>query len=282
MISAEATLIVLRESLEGFLIVSILTGLAVKFGAPQTKRYLLAGAGAAVAATVLLGVLADSAARNFLETSGSEALFAASAALVAVGILTYMVVWMYRHTITLVAEMRSKAKSAVEVGKPLMLFLLAFAAVGREGIETVLFFATLAPTSTPSALVFSTIVGFAASAVLAYLVFSGIVRLNISKFFAASGILLVLFAGGLLAGAVHGLGEANVLPAMNAAWSTKSLLDEGSVAGSMLHAVLGYRDSPTWLEVWAYVAYALGVGAWYLRGVRLHTKHAPHDEPVEA
>lgn len=279
MLSPEATLIVLRESLEGFLIVSILTGLAVKFGKAETKRYLLGGALAAVVATILLGVTTDAAAREFLEESGSEALFAAGAALIAVAILTYMIVWMYKHTITLVAQMRGKAKSAVEVGKPSVLFLLAFVAVGREGIETILFFATLAPTTTAMTLVLSTIVGFAVSALLAYLVFSGIVRLNIQKFFAVSGILLVLFAAGLLASAVHGFSEAHLLPESSPAWSTKSILDEDSLAGGTIHAVLGYRDSPTWLEAIAYVAYALGVGAWYLRGIRLHSNSAAR--PIE-
>lgn len=280
MLSPEATLIVLRETLEGFLIISILTGLVVKFGRPETKRHLLAGAGAAVVATLLLGIATDAAARDFLDRSGSEALFAAGAALVAVAILTYMIVWMYKHTLTLVAQMRSKAKSAVQVGKPAILFLLAFVAVGREGIETVLFFATLAPTSTAGTLMLSTVVGFSVSALLAYFVFNGIVRLNIQKFFAASGILLVLFAGGLLASAVHGFSEAHFIPEMSPAWSTKTILDADSIAGGLASAVFGYRDSPTWLEVTAYAAYAIGVGAWYLRGIRLNMK--ADAEPAEA
>src|ERR1051325_9250789 len=214
MISPDATLIVLRESLERFPIVSILAGLAAKFGKPESKRFLLAGAAAAVLGAVLLGLVADAASREFLEESGSEALFAAGAALVAVAILTYMIVWMYKHPLTLVADMRGKAKSAVQVGKPLALFLLAFVAVGREGIETVLFFATLAPTTSAGALLLSAVIGFVASAVLAYLVFNGIVRLNVSRFFAVSGVLLVLFAGGLLAGAMHSLGEAHLIPDM--------------------------------------------------------------------
>ncbi|HUR69581.1 MAG TPA: FTR1 family protein [Candidatus Thermoplasmatota archaeon] len=280
MLSPEATLIVLRESLEGFLIISILTGLVMKFGKPQANKFLLAGAISAVAATLLLGVLSDAAAREFLEQSGSEALFAAGAALIAAVILTYMIVWMYKHTIGLVAEMRGKAKATVEVGKPVMLFLLAFAAVGREGIETILFFATLAPTSTAATLALSAFVGFSVSAILAYLVYHGIVRLNVSKFFAVSGILLVLFAAGLLASAVHGFGEVGWLPEMGPAWSTKAVLDEDGSVGGIAHAVLGYRDSPTWLEFGAYALYALGVGAWYLRGIRLHVRGAP--QPIES
>jgi high-affinity iron transporter len=273
MISLDATLIVLRESLEGCLIVSILTGLAAKLGHPGARRPLLLGAAAAVVGAVLLGFLADETARTFLERSGSEALFAAVAGIVAVAILTYMIVWMYRNTLALVAEMRGKAKGIVEVGKPLALFLLAFVAVGREGIETVLFFGTLAPTTGGATLALSALVGFAASALLAFLLFRGIVRLNLSKFFAATGALLVLFAGGLLAGAVGDLSEAHVLPEMASAWSTKAILDEDGALGGLAHALVGYADSPNWLQVLAYVGYAAGVGAWYLRGVWRHARH---------
>lgn len=282
MLNAEATLIVLRESLEGFLIVSILLGLVAKFGKPESRRPLLLGAGAAIAATLVLGVLADEAARRFLEESGSEALFAAGAALVAVAILTYMIVWMYRQTLTLVADMRQTAKAAVTLGAPAMLFLLAFAALGREGIETVLFFATLVPTTSAGTLLASTLVGFAASALLAWALFAGIVRLNVQRFFAASGALLVLLAAGLLAGALHGFAEAHVLPEMAPAWSTKGILDEEGTIGAIVHATTGYMDSPTWLEVGAYLTYVLVVGAWFLRGIRGGAKPVPEPAPADA
>jgi len=242
MFSTEATIIVLRESLEGFLVIGILAGLIDKFGQPASKKYLVAGALAALAATVMLGVVSDAAAREFIEESGGEALFAASTALVAVVILTYMVVWMYRHTLSLVRDIRVHAKSAVEVGRPMMLFLIAFATVGREGIETVLFYATLAPTTSAAALILSALAGLAVSAVLALLVFKGIVRLNVQRFFAISGVLLVLFAGDLLAGAVHGFAEAGMLPEV------------------------------AWLELAAQLAYVGGVGFWYLRGMRVHAR----------
>lgn len=56
---------------------------------------------------------------------------------------------------------------------------------------------------------------------------------------------------------------------MEPAWSTKAILDEEGLVGGLASAILGYRDSPTWLEAGAYVAYAAGMGAWYLRGIRV-------------
>ncbi|MBI4392836.1 MAG: FTR1 family protein [Euryarchaeota archaeon] len=267
MVSADATLIVLRESLEAFLIISILTGLVVKLGRPEMKRHLLMGAGAAALLSVVAGVLIDSTARDFFATSGSAEAFEGVASLVAVAILTYMVIWMYRHTIGLVTELRKKAVGAIDAGKPLVFFSIAFVAVAREGLETVLFFATLAPTISAADLLLSALIGLAISGIIAYLVFTGIVKLNINRFFAATGVLLILFAGGLFATAVHEFSEVGWVPESGKAWNTEGVLDQQSTEGSLVKAVLGYRESPTYLEAAAYFAYVLGMGAWYLRGI---------------
>lgn len=273
MISAPATLIALRESLEAFLIISILAGLATKLGHREARGPLLWGSGAALGATIVAGFLLDTAARELIESSGSAEAFEGIASLLAVGILTYMIVWMYRHTLSMVEGMRQHAHAALASGRPLLFFALGFVAVAREGLETILLFATLASTTTASALLLSGLVGLAASAVTAWLVFSGIVRLNIKKFFAVSGVLLIFFAGGLLMTSVHEFAEVGVVPETANAWNTEPLLDQHSAVGSLVKAVFGYREKPSILEAAAYFLYVLGLGAWYLRGVHLLGRH---------
>ena len=272
MLAPDATLIALRESLEAFLILSILAGMAVKFGRPEARRPLLAGALAAVALSVVAGVAIDALARDFFETSGSAELFEGVATLVAVVILTYMVVWMYRHTVTLVGELHQRARAAFAVGASGVLFTLAFVAVAREGLETVLFYATLASSTPASDLLLSAIVGIGASAIVAALVFTGIVRLDFQKFFAITGLLLVVFAGGLLATTIHEFAEVGILPETPHAWNTESILDQHSTTGSLVKAVFGYRESPTYAEAGAYFLYVLALGTWYMRGIRLALK----------
>lgn len=269
MVSAEATLIVLRESLEAFLILSILTGLVMKLGKPEARKPLLLGAAAALAASIAVGVVIHATIRDWFEASGSAEAFEGVASLLAVLILTYMIVWMYQHTISMVPALRTRVAHALDARKPAVLFSLAFVVVAREGLETVLFFATIASRTPAIDLVVATLLGIAVSAIVAYLLFSGIVRLDLQRFFAATGVLLILFAGGMLMYGVHELSEVGAVPETPHAWNTEWLLDQHSAAGSIAKAVFGYRESPTVIEAAAYFLYVLGFGLWYLRGIRL-------------
>jgi high-affinity iron transporter len=170
----DAFLVVLRESLEAFLIIGILTGIVVKLGHPQARIPIYLGALAGVALSIVLGLVIHATAQDLFERH--EEAFEGVAALVAVGILTYMIVWMYRHTITLVAALRDRAKAALASGKHAVLFGLAFVAVAREGIETVLFLATQVGSITAGGLVGATLAGVATSALLAALLFTGVIR----------------------------------------------------------------------------------------------------------
>lgn len=264
---AEPTLITIRESLEAFLIISIFAGLVVKLGFPQARKYLLWGAGAALAASVVIGVIIDRTMRELFAESGSAELVEGAASLVAVGILTYMIVWMYRHTLDLVAGLRNRAHEALAAGRPGLLFAIAFVAVAREGLETVFFFASLAPSTSATTLVLAALLGVSISATLAYLVFSGIVRLNIKRFFAASGVLLIFFAGGLLVTSLHEFTEVGLVPQTPTAWNTEPLVDQQGLVGAFVKAVFGYREAPTVLEAAAYWLYVLGMGVWYVWGL---------------
>lgn len=265
---ADATLIALRESLEALLIVGVFAGLAVKLGQPQARRYLYAGAIAAGLASIGLAVAIDRLAREAFERSASAELFEGVASLLAVAILTYMVVWMRGHTHALVAGLEGGARDAVLRGRPVVLFSIAFVAVAREGLETALFYGAIAPGRSLAGLGLSALLGLAASAVIAGLLFLGVIRLSIRRFFAVTGLLVVLLAGGLLATGVHELAEVGVLPETPIAWSTASILSQDSTAGSLAKAVFGYRHEPTLLELAAYVAYVSALGIWFARGIR--------------
>lgn len=281
MAMATLFLVALRESLEAILIVSIFFGLVVKLGQPQARKPLAYGALAALLVSILAGVLIDRTVRDVFAQSGSGEWLEGVASLVAVGILTYMVVWMYRHTLTLVDDFRKKTARALEAQRSGILFSLAFVAVAREGLETVLFFASAAPSAPASELVLSATLGIGASLVVGLLVFGGIVRLNIRRFFAATGLLLIFLAAGLLSTAIHEFSEIGIVPETATAWSTHGILPQSSFLGSLAKAVVGYRDSPTYLEAAAYLVYLLAMGAWYLRGVATLSR-VKQSAPAEA
>jgi high-affinity iron transporter len=241
---ASGFLIVLRESFEAFLLVGILLGLLAKLGVPQHRKRVLLGTAAGVAAAVAVGTALLVLAGNLRETS--EAAFEAAASLLAVTVLTYMVVWMYRHTQQAMGGLSHKVRAALEAGTLGSLFLIPFLAVVREGFETVLFLAADPDAPTGPAMALAVALGLAVAVLLGALLFKGVVRLSVERFFALTGALLVLFGGWILAMGMHELGE----------------LLEGSP--SLHQAGEAIADVGAWA---AGALYVLAMLAWYLRPV---------------
>src|ERR1700733_6010039 len=148
------------------------------------------------------------------------------------------------------SELRSKADAAIDGRARGGLALLAFQAVGREGLETVVFtLAIIFSTSTAGALT-GAVIGLAGSLVVAFFIYRLGHKLNMSKFFTVIGCLLMVFAAGLLADTVQNLQELGWLNVLGAPmWHTGQILSEDSSFGDVLHSFFGYSDSPTPLQL---------------------------------
>lgn len=254
-----STLVVLRESFEAFLIVGILLGLVRKLGAPEQRVRIFLGTAAGVVASVLVGAILLSFTGELRDESSVWVEFVA--AYLAVGVLTYMVVWMYRHTQSLLGGMHAKVKAALESGALGALVLIPFIAVVREGFETVLFLA--ADPEAPEGLMLwaALALGVAGAVLLGVLLFSGLVRLKVESFFAWTGALLVLFGAWILRYGTHEGGE----------------ILEG-VDG--LHAAGGFfAHEGAWIVGGLYLA---GMLAWYLRPLLRRKADPPASQPPPA
>ena len=92
------------------------------------------------------------------------------------------------------------------------------------------------------------------------------------------GVLLMVFAAGLLADAVENLQELGWLPVLDAPmWHSARLLSEDSAFGDVLHSFFGYSDAPTPLQLLVYVGYLTVVVVCYL-GVR--SRRPAHPAPA--
>jgi len=151
------------------------------------------------------------------------------------------------------------------------LFGLAFVAVLREGIETALFLTAAAFGTTPMQTLTGGTLGLAVAVVLGWLIFAAGKRLNVRAFFRVTSVLLVLFAAGLVAQAVHEFQEAALLPALvEQVWDIadeyiRPILDERSGIGTFLKALFGYNGNPSLLEVIVYGVYVAVVSAFGLQ-----------------
>lgn len=259
-----ATLIGLREGMEILLVVGVLLGILSRLGAKDKAWTVWAGVGAGVLVSGILGIVILSTLGAWFEQRGGAEAFEVFVALAAVGVLTYMVLWMQKHAHTMVSQMKEKVEVAVTTGSWFAIGALAFFTVLREGLEVVLFFSALAADASWFDIIWSGIVGFGVSAVIALALFRFMVKVDVKRFFAVSGFLIILIAAGLLVHVAHAASDLGWLPHGEPLWDTSGVLpDEDHWLGGPLHAFIGYEDQPTALQLLAYLAYIAGVGGWY-------------------
>jgi high-affinity iron transporter len=261
---AATFVIFLREGIEASMIVSILLASLDRLGHRRHFRDVFAG----VAAALALMAVGGSAAYLTLKTyagSRTQAIFETVTYLLAAAVLTYMTFWMRRHAPRLSADLRTRTQAALDGRTRWGLGLLAFQAVGREGLETMVFtLAIVFASTTTRAALGGGAAGLAVSLVIAFAMYRLGKRLNIALFFTVVGALLMIFAAGILVDAIQNLQELGWLPILtHPMWNTSHFLSEDSTVGDIFHSFFGYADSPTVGQCIVYLTYlCVAVGAF--------------------
>ena len=276
----ETLLIVWRESLEAALIVGVLLTYLARSGQRSGIPYVWAGSLLAVLAALACGVASNDAASHL--DADLQELVQAGILFLAVAVLTWMVLWMHRNAAGLGGDLRRKADQALATGRLVGVATIAFVAVFREGLETVLFlWGVLVQRADLTALPFVA-AGFGGAALAiatAWLFFRGFRFLSLRRFFRVTGVLLLLVAAGLLVSGVNKLiGLGYLSPIVSQVWSTAWLVRDDSPLGAFLAALVGYRSRPSLAEVLAFVAY-VPLMLWALHRV---DRARPPDERAPA
>jgi high-affinity iron transporter len=262
-----AFFIALREGLEAALIVGIVAAYLVKIDRRDALPGIWAGVVAALSISIAVGVVvvATIGKLPLVVQEGIEGV----TAIVAVGVLGWMLFWMRRQGRALKGDLERGVDSALAAGGGFALAGLAFVAVTREGLETVLYLFAIGVSSGPAIqTVAAILVGLAVAAGIGWAIFAAGIRIDLRRFFTVTGIVLIFVSAGLLAFAVHAFGEAGLIANTGAAFNIGSILPESSPLGSVLAGLFGYRSAPTPLEVIAYVAYLAPVLYLFVWGGR--------------
>ncbi len=257
-----------REALEASLVIGIMLGYLSKTGQPShLRRWVWMGVWTAILASTVVAYLFKTFTGGF-EGRG-EQLFEGSIMLLTVALISYTVIWMQKQARGVAARVRAKTDRAIGTDAAQTgwgLAGLAFASVVREGVEAVLFLeaAWVAGGSAGDWLAF--ILGIAAAVALAVAASSSTARLDLRRFFKVSGLLLVLFGGGLLAHGIHEFQEAGVLPVVvEHVWDLGKYLSDERGLGQLLRALFGYSSAPSLLEVIAWITFVFFAGRSYLK-----------------
>jgi high-affinity iron transporter len=250
--------LMLREGLEAALIVGIVAAYLVKIGRRDALPKVVAGVAAAIGLSIALGVLITFTIEKLplLVQATLEGL----AAILAVAVLTWMLFWMRRQGRAIKGELEQNVDVALSRGSTRALVGLAFLAVIREGVETVLFLIPIFSfNGTGLDVVIGGVLGLAIAAAVGWAIFALGVRINLRRFFTITGTILIFVAAGLVAYAVAEFGETGWLSNTGAAFDLNSILPDTGPIGSVLRGLFGYRSAPTPLEVVGYVAYLVPV-----------------------
>jgi high-affinity iron transporter len=260
-------LIMVREGFEAALIVAIVLAYLRRSGRMDMAGPVWIGVAAAGVIAAMAGVVIHLSVGTLAGPARLRAFALISA--VAVVVLTWMVFWMRRQSARIKGELEGQLDHALAGGRAAYAVAsVAFLAVLREGIEASLFMIAAATTAAGTIVVVGALLGLAIAAVLGWLVYTGGRRIPMRAFFKVTGLVLIVFAGGLLARVVlfeqadGDLGTVNnaVYNLTRYPWLTQS-----TEVGKFLAAMFGWDPRPSIEQVVAYLGYLVPVLYLFLR-----------------
>ena len=209
----EALVIMLREGIEAVLVAGIILVYLSKSQRKYLNNYVYLG--------LIVAVLASIAGAFVFRALGFEAdnpLYEGILFTVAAVFVTSMVFWMHQTGRFLKQKMETKMGEIVQAQKRVVwqgigIFTFTFFMVFREGIETVLFMMAISQNTANRLLTIGfAFIGLALAILFGILFIKGTLKINLSKFFNYTAVVLMVLVVKLLAGAVHEFGEVGILP----------------------------------------------------------------------
>ncbi len=260
-----AFLVMLREGVEAAIIVAILLAYLNRINRRSDSTYVWAGTAAAILVSMVAGVALWNTVGGL--EGNAEEFVEGAIALIAAGLLTWMIFWMGRQAQNLKGHIHSQVDSALAAGGATALATIAFVAVLREGIESSLFLmATTVGTESSSAQIIGGFLGLAAAAAIGILFYAGSSRIDLRAFFRLTGILIILFAAGLVSKGVHEFQELGLLPTFSEhVWDLGLLDPSASTYGRFLGSLFGWTPRPSLLMAVAYAAYLVPILVIFLQ-----------------
>jgi high-affinity iron transporter len=272
-------LIMLREGFEAALVIAILFAYLQRTDRRDLLPPMWLGVAAAFVVAGGFG-LALHVGIGSLEGDAEVRAFAAVMAF-AVVVLTWMIFWMRAHARKIRGELQDAMGRAIaKTGNvKVAVVAAAFLAVLREGFEAAVFLLALSTGETAVSLLIGAVLGLGLATVLGWMVVLGGKKLPLRQFFTVTGVVLILFAAGLLSRSLGYLQDIGDLLTYDYAVYNLTMypwLTGNTDVGAFLIAIVGWDPRPSIEQVIVWLSYVGVVGWLFLRKPRPAT---PSEQP---
>ncbi len=288
--SALPTFVVtLREGTEAALVVGIVLAYLKKAGQSRLNSWVFGGIGVGVLGSLLVGVLFNGVLAALAASDQAYApilkqLLEASFGVIAIGLLSWMLIWMTQQARQMKSEVEGAITTALQQGDRAGwgVFGLVTIAVLREGFETVVFIAAQFQQGWIPA--FGAFAGLVGATLIGFLLFQLGVKINLRQFFQVMGILLLLIVSGLVVSALRHFDQAASLYSQLSdtanlcfstascilgpiVWDLSQILPDRQFPGILLKAFFGYTQKLYLVQAIGYLVFLTAIGSIYLRSV---------------
>ncbi len=242
-------IIVFREVLEAALVVGLV--LVGARGLAGRHRWVFWGLASGVVGAAVIAALTSRISQ--MAAGMGQELFNSVVLLLAAAMLGWHSIWMSRQGRTMARDIkRVGAEVAAGEKEPYVLAAIVMLAVLREGSEVILFIYGLLTAGSAGVADLWTggVLGLIGGTAMGAALYFGIGRIPARHLFRVTNVLLILLAAGMSSQAAVFLSQAGYLPSFgHAIWNSNWLIPDRSIAGRVLHALVGYTATPTGMQL---------------------------------
>lgn len=245
-------IIVFREVLEIALVLGIL--LAATRGLLGKGKWIWTGMGLGVMGSIVLACFSQTIA-NAVEGMGQE-IFNAVILILAAVLIMGTVVWMRTHAKMLSQELKEIGGKVKRGEKPLYTLAIVIAlTVLRDGAEIVMFtHGVLASGERIPQIVLGSLLGLGVGTAVGIAIYYGLIKMATRGIFSVTSWMLIFLSAGMVSQAFGFLAAAGFVPEIiYPLWDTSHFMPEDSLAGKIMHTLIGYCERPSGIQMLSYI-----------------------------
>ncbi|MGG3564772.1 FTR1 family protein [Neobacillus rhizosphaerae] len=209
----DAALILLREGLEGLLVVATLIAFLKKLGQSSKQKWIWSGVIAGIIASAVLAIIINIVFSQIVAASSREYIEGLTGVVAVVMMLT---VGAWLHDKSSIGNwnkyINQQMHQAIAKGSLLSFSFISFLSVFREGAETIIFYTGITPYISLIQLVSGVLLAIVILIIVGFVIIKYSVKIPIRLFFKTATILIYFLAFKILGISIHALQISNVIP----------------------------------------------------------------------